>query len=390
MNVFLSGLLPALAASGIETDVLTRGTKSVVAVSRPVPGVRVLHLPCGWEEEPPTREGALRALPRFISAARTLVGDRLDEYGAVSAHYWMSGIAARAVCGARSGRLSALPLAFMFHTIEERKHRVPGTVPDAHACIRMASERALAASVDAMVCLSAFDLAETVRWRLEASPRGVVIPPGVDDRFRHPPAREAARRRLGIDPACFLFLVAARPDAAKNTEEAVTAIRRLRASGRRDVTGVVAGQRAPAGDAGGGGVAYAGPVRYDAMPDYYAAADAVVCPSPYESFGLVPLEAIASGTPIVAPRTVYWGRRVGSEGGGLAYDPADPGGIDAALAAIASDDALRVRLAAECARLAAPFTWSRCAASWVALLSRLSRRDGRPGTPRSPGGRRRP
>ena len=57
MNIFLRGLLAGISRRGIETDVLTRGTGNRVGVSRPAPGLRVLHLPCGWRD-PPTRAGA--------------------------------------------------------------------------------------------------------------------------------------------------------------------------------------------------------------------------------------------------------------------------------------------------------------------------------------------
>ncbi len=380
MNVFLSGLLPALAGQGVYTDVLTRGFGRSVSVTHPSPGVRVFHLPCAWEPGAPTREGALRALPRFVSSARILLGGRLRGYGAVSAHYWMSGLAAREVCQSREkGRIPPAPLAFSFHTVEARKIRLPGTVPDGLAFTRVAAERMLAGSVDALVCLSGYDLAETVRWNPAAAPRGVVIPPGIDERFLHPPGREAARGALGIHPTGTLFLLAARADSGKNVEAALGAVGRLRSRGI-DVSMVVLGQEREGGGDACDGVVFAGPVPHARMPAYYAAADAVVCPSLYESFGLVPLESLAAGTPILAPETVFWGSRVAAYGGGLAYAPSDPFSLEHAMARLASDGPLRERLSAGCGRLAAPFTWSRCAASWASLLSRLPSHGGRPGT----------
>jgi glycosyltransferase involved in cell wall biosynthesis len=110
----------------------------------------------------------------------------------------------------------------------------------------------------------------------------------------------------------------------------------------------------------------------------YAAADAVVCPSRYESFGLVPLEALASGIPVAVPQGTYWGGKVGSEGGGVAYDPEDPGGLSGAMRLLLSDPALRDRLSREGVRVASPFTWETCTDSWGRLLSSVST----PGSPR--------
>lgn len=385
MNTFLAGLLPAMAREGIATDVLTRGRGATVEVTTPVPGVRVFHLPCGWEEGPPTREGASRSLPPFVSAARSLLrGGIAGGHEVASAHYWMSGVASLAILDGGEGHLARVPLAFSYHTIEARKVRAPGASPDSLSSRRDAAERALSRSVDAVVCLSSFDLAATAAIFPDVGPRGAVIPPGIDDRFRNPPGRAEARRALGLPVEGVLFLLAARDDAGKNVREAVEAVARLRADGRVDARLVVVGH--------GGrdeGVVYAGAVPHEAMPAWYAAADAVVCPSRYESFGLVPLESMACGTPVVAPETVYWGGRIASEGGGSAYDATSPGALEQALARIASDTGFRERLGVEARAVAAPFTWSRCAGLWGSLLSRLARPGGRRGTPRSRDGRRR-
>ena len=53
-------------------------------------------------------------------------------------------------------------------------------------------------------------------------------------------------------------------------------------------------------------VTFGGAVSHDRLPLYYAAADVTVMPSSYESFGLVAVESLACGTPVVATRLVAW------------------------------------------------------------------------------------
>lgn len=390
MNVFLAGLLPRLGRLGVRTDVLTRGTGDVPAVTRPAAGIRVFHIPCGWVA-PATREGAWSSLPRFVASARRLLGNGLARYDVASAHYWMSGLAAgtlldggRARCPGR-GRT---PLVAVYHTVEARKAAPAGAVPDALGFARRRGEGRLAAIADVVAAFTDEDLRETLRILPGGAGKGAVVPPGVDGRFREPPPREEARRALGLPPEAVLFLLAARDDAGKNVRAATEAFRALRREAGGRVALLVAGHEAPGGEVEDG-VRYAGAVPHRSMPLLFAAADAVVCPSPYESFGLVQLEAAAAGRPIVVPSSGFWGGRVRELGGGIAFDAGDEAALPRALRALASDASLRARLGAECGRLSAPFTWERCAASWARLLGGLARRGSRPASPPASGAPRR-
>ncbi|MGE5189518.1 MAG: glycosyltransferase [Gemmatimonadota bacterium] len=382
MNVFLRGLLPGLARHGIRTDVVTRGTGRAVETTAPWPGVRILHVPCGWQS-PPSREGALAALPRFVAAARSLAASGPDAWDVVSAHYWMSGLAVLSLFPPPRP-----PVVFAYHTVEALKARPRGTRPDRLLPARAAAEKTLAREADRVVCFSRRDLAATRNVFPQLSGKGAVIPPGVDDAFRRHPRRGEVRWLLRLPRRAFVFLLVARPDPGKNVAEALEAFRAARGAGRRGEILLVAGQGRPPG-AVPEGVVFAGPVAHDRMPSLYAAADAVVCPSLYESFGLVQLEAMAAGVPVIVPARGFWADTVRREGGGLAYDPRQGRALADAMRALARDAALRARLAREAARAAGPFTWERCTASWARLLATLSTRGSRRETPRARGGPRR-
>ncbi len=389
MNVFLRGLLPGLASRGIGTDVLTRGTGKTVETTVPWPGVRIVHVPCGWKI-PATREGALDALSRFVAGARTALAALGPACDVVSAHYWMSGIAAL-----RLFPPPRLPLVFSYHTVlalkarpAERDSRPAESRPDRLFLARAAAEGTLARDADRVVCFTRRDMAATRSVFPELSGKGAVIAPGVDDSFRLPPGRGEARRALGIPPRTFVFLLVARPDPEKNVSRAVAAFRDIGRGGSRGGVFLVAGPERPRG-AAPEGVVYAGPVPHGRMPPLYAAADAVLCPSLYESFGLVQLEAMAAGVPVIVPAGGYWGERIRRGGGGLVYDPAKAAGLSEAMGALRRDAGLRARLSREAALAASAFTWERCTASWARLLSTLSRRGSPRGAPRAPAGLRR-
>lgn len=370
MNIFLRGVLSGLARCGIETDVLTRGRGGAVEVTRPYRGVRIVHVPCGWEE-PPSREAAYRVLPRFIERAREVLDrEHRDPPGALSAHYWMSGVAAR-----DAGVWDRPPgLVFMFHTVEARKPARGETIPDGLSTARRDAEERLAREAHRVVFLSDHDLAATGKVLPRVAGKGVVIPPGIDDRFRRPPPREEGRREFGIPRGAFLFLLAARPDPGKNAPEAIDAFLSLREKGCHEAHLIVAGQEPPA-DGVPGGLIFTGPVPHAGMPALLSAADAVLCPSAYESFGLVPLEAMAAGVPVIVPLDGFWGRTVLGEGGGVAYPPGSIRGMADAMAGIMKDDSARARMAEEGRRIAGRFTWERCTESWARLLSSAATRD---------------
>jgi D-inositol-3-phosphate glycosyltransferase len=362
MNVFLRGLLRGLAESGMPTDVVTRAAGETVEVSSPFPGVRIFHVPCSWRARP-TRESAWESLGVFVEKARLLLSGERIVPDVVSAHYWMSGVAAR--------RLFDAPMLFSYHTVEARKGP-PGSGADgALSAERRGAERRLAREAHGVVFFTEHDMERTVRVLPELSGKAVVIPPGVDGRFRIPVPREVARSILDLPPGGEIFLFAARRDSGKNLPEAVEAIRALRARREGKPVLLVAGQGGGR-EAADGSVRCLGPVPHDGMAVLYSAVDAVICPSRYESFGLVPLEALAAAVPVIVPEGTYWGEKVRAEGGGLAYSPDDPEGLAGAMRSLLADPSLRGRLSVAGPKVAEPFTWERCTASWRRILSSAS------------------
>ena len=104
-------------------------------------------------------------------------------------------------------------------------------------------------------------------------------------------------------------------------------------------------------------MAFLGKRDQDALPDYYAAADVLVMPSHYESFGMVALEAMACGTPVIASRVGGLTYTVRDEETGLLVPDRDPQALAIAIHRVIKRDDLRWKLEANAARVAREFSW---------------------------------
>lgn len=366
MNIFLRGLLKGLGAAGMPTDVVTRAAGETVEVTAPFPGVRIFHVPCSFGPSP-TRESAWESLGVFVEKSRLLLqGERIAP-DVVSAHYWMSGVAAR--------KLFPAPMLFSYHTVEARKAASGGGRDGPLSAVRRAAEERLSREAAAVVFFTGHDLEENLRIFPALAGKSFVIPPGVDERFRVPIPREVARSFLGLPAEGEIFLFAARRDSGKNLPEALDAFRKLRSRWDGKPTLLIAGQESGPEEMEDR-VVFIGPVPHDGMAALYSAVDAVICPSRYESFGMVPLEAMSAAVPVIVPEGTFWGEKVRKEGGGLAYPADDPEGLAGAMLALASTPTLRARLSFAGPKVAEPFTWEKCTSAWMKLLSSASTSGG--------------
>jgi len=357
-NVHVAALAAALGAGGDEVVVHTRRDGSElprrVAFS---PGVEVDHVDAGPPSEVPKDE-LLPHMPAFAQELREQWA--VDPPDVVHAHFWMSGVAA---LDAAEGL--GIPVVHTFHALGAVKRRHQGA-RDTSPARRVALERGVARRVDRVVATCSDEVFELVR--LGADRRRIsVVPCGVDlARFsrRGPgePGPEGVAR----------LVVASRLVERKGIGDVVAAL----ASVPR-VELVVAGGpdarmlaldpearrlRALAEDLGvADRLHLRGRVGRDEMPSLFRSADLVICAPWYEPFGIVPLEAMACGVPVVA--TAVGGQVDSIVDGvtGVHVAPRDPEGLAAALLDLLADPDRRAALGAAGAKRAKRYGFQRIA-----------------------------
>ena len=312
MNVYVRELSRHLADRGIAVDVFTRrqapGTPDVVEI---VPGARVIHLDAGPQRHVDKYE-VLDYVPDFtcgVQRWRALTG---VSYDLIHSHYWLSGAVATLL-----RQHWGVPVVTMFHTLAELKNRVAESAAETEQMVRYDIERRTMDVADRIVAATEIDKAQIMRHYAPASPISV-IPGGVDLDTFAPRGRSAARRELGIAESRVLLFVG-RIQRLKGVEILVRALHALVRTGDADDTRllIVGGgenstgqelreiqrlQRLVSRLRLDGRVTFVGAVQQERLPLYYSAADLTVMPSSYESFGLVAVESLACGTPVVATR----------------------------------------------------------------------------------------
>lgn len=212
-----------------------------------------------------------------------------------------------------------------------------------------------------------------------AADRITVIPNGVDrDAFLGLPVERPAR-----DGVTALFVGRLYP-RQKGLERLVEALARVPASARlrlrlvgEDWGGASLVRRRSAVRGIADRVTIVGAVSRDALVREYAEADLLVLPSLFEPFGIVLLEAMAAGLPVVASRTGGVPEVVADGETGLLVEPGDPAGLASALSRLAEDRGLRIQMGARGRARSAAYSWDAIVPKVVSVYRQALEERGR-------------
>ncbi|MCS7001504.1 MAG: glycosyltransferase [Dehalococcoidia bacterium] len=305
MQVYIRELSRALVANGHHVDVFTRRASPdapPIIVDRP--GLRVITVPAGPPTNVPKTDLSFH-LPAFISQVRGFEAREGRGYDVIHSHYWLSGRVGRFL-----RRAWGVPHVTMFHTLAEIKNRA--RIGERESDERLRHERLIVDDADRIVVASEHERLQLQRFYDVPSSRISVVPCGVDLELFRPGDRAAARAALGVHER-YVVLFVGRLEPLKGIDILLRAVAGL--DDRDQIAVLLAGgasdgypserERLQALVAELGIAAHTrflGPQPQERLPTLYAAADVTVVPSYYESFGLVAIESMACGTPVIASR----------------------------------------------------------------------------------------
>ncbi|WAL61157.1 glycosyltransferase family 4 protein [Thermocoleostomius sinensis] len=397
-NVYVRQVGEALAKLGWQVDMFTRKSHpDDPAIVQHSLHCRTIRLQAGPESFVP-RDQLFQYLPEFVEAFQKFQAKEGTNYPLIHTNYWMS-----AWIGLQLRQQSNIQLVHTYHSLGAVKYRAVAEKP-AIAETRLAVEKQILEQAN---CIVATSPQEKEHLRSLVSQQGYieVIPCGTDiDKFHVMPQSEA-RVALGFQPHEKIVLYVGRFDRRKGIETLVRAFaqvkQQLEANWATDLDTLILNPSLPLPTlrlviVGGSDPAqsdgqerqrieqivrdlgltdqtlFAGQIGHDRLPLYYTAADVCVIPSHYEPFGLVAIEAMACGTPVVASDVGGLKFTVVPEETGLLVPPQDGTAFANAIERILTDDiwVRKVRRQAS-ARVQQNFSWTGVAVQLSDLYRRL-------------------
>jgi len=303
MNVYIESLYKELSDYRYSIDIYTKSHKShpeeIIQIS---PSLRVIHV--NGIPENVGKNDAFEHLPDVERSIEDFVSNNTIRYDIMHSHYWLSG----AVGLALSDKWK-IPHVATFHTLAQKK--ILARVGEYEPNVRLAVESTMADKSDSII-ISTQDEADTIKNTYSIPTDKLnVIPAGVDLNLFKPKNKCESKKLLGLNTGKTILAVA-RLEPLKGLDILISAIHKI--ENNSDITLLIAGdylnneiefrrlQTIINGLKLTENIKFLGNIQHNKMPLYMSAADVLVMPSYYESFGLSALEAMACGTPVITSR----------------------------------------------------------------------------------------
>ncbi len=303
MNVYIRELARELGRRHTSVDIFTRWTNEQAPRIVPLSAqVRVIHIPAGPLASVP-KQDLYQYLPTFTQRIDEFRRAEGKDYDIVHSHYWLSGVAAIPLA-----KRWDVPHITMFHTLGRLKQIANPNKPEPP--LRLEMEQQLVQQADRIIATTTEERMQIIRYCGVSAHRVQVIPCGVDLKLFVVQDKQRAREKLGLKPHQPVILFAGRLDPFKGPDLFLRAAAMMEKKVQIVVVGgklqgdeeLAALQKLARDLKISSRVHFLGARPQQELPMIYSAADVTVVPSYHESFGLVAVESLACGTPVVASR----------------------------------------------------------------------------------------
>ncbi|NEO29439.1 MAG: glycosyltransferase family 1 protein [Symploca sp. SIO3C6] len=379
-NVYVRQVGEALAHQGWHVDMFTRKASTQQAsIVEHAPRCRTIRLTAGPEAFVPRQE-IFEYCGEFLEQLLKFQEQAGIQYSLVHSNYWLS-----AWVGMEWKKRQSIKQVHVYHSLGAVKYQSVDNIP-AIANTRLAIEKEVLETSERTVSTSPQER-EHLRSLVSIIGNIDIIPCGTDIRRFGSIDNIEARQKLGIEADEKVIFYVGRFDQRKGIETLVRAVGRSQLRGKSKLKLIIGGGSRPGesdgierdrieGIVGELGMSdftiFPGRIGDDLLATYYGAADVCVVPSHYEPFGLVAIEAMASGTPVVASDVGGLQFTVVPEQTGLLAPPKDDAAFAEAIDRILSNPDWRNQLGFWArARVESQFSWDGVAHQLGELYSKL-------------------
>jgi D-inositol-3-phosphate glycosyltransferase len=379
-NVYVRQVGEALAKLGWQVDMFTRKIHpDQPTIVQHSPHCRTIRLVAGPLEYIP-RDELFEYLPEFVTAFQNFQAKEGTNYPLVHTNYWLS-----AWVGLQLKKYHNVQLVHTYHSLGQVKYQTVSNRPPI-AETRLTVEKSILEQSNTVVATSPQE-EEILRHTVSQNGHISVIPCGTNLENFHVISKSEARLKLGLDAHEPIILYVGRFDPRKGIETLVRACHQYQTAQNQPFKLMIAGGADPNKTDGQERqrieglvqelgltkqTAFPGQLSHEILPFYYAAADVCVVPSHYEPFGLVAIEAMACGTPVIASNVGGLKFTVIPEETGLLVPPQDINGFANAINRILTDDIWTQKLRKQASvRVSENFSWAEVAIRLSDLYRRI-------------------
>jgi len=370
MNIYVLELCKALSQKGATLDIYTRCVdKNSPAVVNVNPNLRVIHLRAGQPAKIP-KEKLTQYIPQFISNLYEFIGNEKLSYDLISAHYYLSGLIALKM----KNKLH-IPMFMTFHTLALMKNLAERKADYQ----RIEFEFLLVKNSDKIIANSEADL-EYIHTLYDCPLKKIsILTPGVDLKIFKPADKRPAKKSIKANLNHKLILFVGRIVPLKSIDVLLYAIKILvKKNPRLTICLWIIGKRSKEAKRLDllrkilkieTFVEFAGQISHQKLPNYYNAAEVLVLPSQYESFGITALEAMACGVPVITTDVTGVSRLLDKKHSPLLTSASNPIMLAKKINHLLINNAEHKRMSNEVAKKVRDLSWENIADGFIRIIS---------------------
>jgi len=388
MNVYIRDLSIYLGRHGVHADVFTRSQDEHVPhiLHDLGHGNRVVHIPAGPEHPRPKQE-LQDYIEEFTANILTFAEEKNIQYDLIFSHYWLSGLAAL-----RLKNSWGIPVAHMFHTLAHLKNKIAKSEQEKDGQYRIDGELKVMKGADRLIVATNDEKENLVSLYGAKEKKIRIIPPGVDTTHFYPIPVDEAKEYIGMPADENMILFVGRIEPLKGIDTLIHAIAQMR---KADVLSrcphylyIIGGNPEASGEDANKEmqrlqalcaeldlhdlVLFLGKRDQDSLQYYYSAAEMVVMPSHYESFGMVALEAMACGTPVIATQVGGLQHLVQDGETGFIVPNGDPDALEEKITALICKEEMKERMSRNSIAYAQTFNWDRISKKLIKQFKKMT------------------